>query len=79
MNSCNLSAVWRGSLCCLGALTLPSLPAHLLQKASRAEWDSVLGAQQGSGGIVKLKGLPIKATAADVVAFFQVASAPHSC
>ena len=34
----------------------------------------MLGAQQGSDGIVKLKGLPIKATAADVVAFFQVTS-----
>lgn len=42
-----------------------------VQPASRAEWEAA-AARQASDGIVRVKGLPPRATAADVAAFFQV-------
>jgi hypothetical protein len=43
-----------------------------VQKAGKAEWDALVAAQQGSDGIVKLRGLPTKAGVADVKAFLKV-------
>ncbi|KAI3424270.1 hypothetical protein D9Q98_009624 [Chlorella vulgaris] len=42
-----------------------------VQKAGKAEWDALVAAQQGSDGIVKLRGLPTKAGVADVKAFLK--------
>lgn len=44
-----------------------------VQPASRAQWEAVAAAQQGDGScVLRVKGLPPRATAEDVVAFFQV-------
>lgn len=44
----------------------------MLQKATKGEWDAVVAAEQGRDGIVRLKGLPTKATTGDVMAFLDV-------
>lgn len=47
-------------------------PFPPLQRVSKAEWESVVSSRQRSDGILRLKGLPTRATAKDVLAFFQV-------
>ncbi len=43
-----------------------------VQPASKAEWDAAVAVQQGNDGILRVKGLPPRAGAPDVLAFFQV-------
>lgn len=47
-----------------------------VQPASKAEWEAAVAARQGGDGVVRLKGLPTRATAADVLAFFEASPAP---
>ncbi|KAI7845965.1 hypothetical protein COHA_000511 [Chlorella ohadii] len=42
-----------------------------VQPASKAEWDAAVAVQQGNDGILRVKGLPPRAGAPDVLAFFQ--------
>lgn len=41
-------------------------------RASKAEWQAAVAAQQGNDGILRIKGLPSRAGPPDVLAFFQV-------
>lgn len=54
-----------------------------VRRASKAEWDAVVeaarGGEGGGDGIVRVRGLPPRAVAGDVLAFFQVGPSPGRC
>lgn len=53
------------------SLNLPSHPCVALSQVSRKEMQATLALRFGGEGILKMKGIPFKAAAADVRKFFM--------